>query len=232
MSKEPVELTLPEQIANQLRRDILRGTLPPGAPIKERDSAGEMGVSRTPMREAIRILAREGLVILRPARSPIVADPSLKEVTDGISVLAALEELSGRLACSYATDDEIAEIETLHEKMMDLYDKIDPLDLFEIDMQFHTAIARASHNESLAETHGAYLARLWRARYLSASQRRSRSRVLRQHGAIVDGLKTRNPAMVMGEIESHLRHLVANITDLYEERHSQNRPDAGDDEAK
>ncbi|MEQ9673915.1 MAG: winged helix-turn-helix domain-containing protein, partial [Roseovarius indicus] len=64
---------LAEQIANQLRRDILRGKLAPGASIKERDNAAEMGVSRTPMREAIRILAQDGLVILRPARSPIVA---------------------------------------------------------------------------------------------------------------------------------------------------------------
>ena len=66
------DLTLPEQIAQSLRRDILRGRLSPGDSIKERDNAAERGVSRTPRREAIRILAQEGLVILRPSRSPIV----------------------------------------------------------------------------------------------------------------------------------------------------------------
>ena len=65
---EAPQETLAEQIAARLRRSILRGTLPPGAPIKERDSAATMGVSRTPMREAIRILAKEGLVVLPAAR--------------------------------------------------------------------------------------------------------------------------------------------------------------------
>ena len=65
------EHSLPDQIADELRRDILRGRLVPGDAIKERDNATEMGVSRTPLREAVRILAKEGLVDLRPARSPI-----------------------------------------------------------------------------------------------------------------------------------------------------------------
>jgi len=66
MSKMP-DQTLPEKLANQLRRDILRGRLVPGDSLKERDQAAELGVSRTPMREAIRIVAREGLITLRPA---------------------------------------------------------------------------------------------------------------------------------------------------------------------
>lgn len=210
--------TLPQRIANHLRREILRGNLAPGTAIKERDKAAELGVSRTPLREAIRILAKEELVLLRPARSPVVANPSLKEVTDAIEVLTALEVLSGRLACENATDAEIAEIRAIHEHMTTVYGKIDSLDLFEIDMNFHIAIARASHNPSLAETHGAYLARLWRARYLSARKKRSRERVLRQHGNIVAGLETREPALVVPEIESHLKHLAINIRDFFEAR--------------
>jgi len=210
--------TLPEQIADRLRRDILRGILAPGAPIKERDAAAERGVSRTPMREAIRILAKEGLVILRPARSPVVADPSLKEVTDALAVLSVLEVLSGRLACTEATADEIAEIGRIHDRMTEGYGTLDSVALFEVDMDFHIAIAHASHNPVLAETHNAYLARLWRARYLSARQGKSRVRVLRQHGAIVEGLRRRDPDMVGAEIESHLEHLVINISQHFENR--------------
>lgn len=212
------DATLPEQIADQLRRDILRGILAPGQPIKERDTAAGRGVSRTPMREAIRILSKEGLVILRPSRSPVVADPSLKEVTDAIAVLTALELLSGRLACELATDAEIAEIRAIHTHMSEIYDNADTLDLFEIDMNFHISIARASHNPALAETHNSYLARLWRARYLSAIQRRSRDRVLRQHGAIIEGLEARDPAKVCAEIEDHLKHLGINISHLFRAR--------------
>lgn len=203
--------TLPEQIADTVRRDILRGVYLPGHPIKERDTSAALGVSRTPLREAVRILAREGLVILRPARSPLVADPSLKEVTDAIAVLRTLEVLSGELACAEATDQEIAGIRTIHQRIGDSFETLDPLDLFEIDMSFHIAIAQASHNPALAETHGDYLARLWRIRFLSARMRRSRERIMRQHGAIVDALETRDASRARDAIDAHLLDLLANV---------------------
>ena len=210
--------SLPEKIAASLRRDILRGTLAPGAQIKERDSAAELGVSRTPMREAIRILAKEGLVLLRPSRSPVVADPTLKEVTDAIAVLSALEVLSGKLACRHATVDQIAGIRGIHEHFSEIYDYTDPVDLFEVDMSFHVAIAQASHNLPLAETHRSYLERLWRARFLSARRRKARDRVLRQHGQIVAALETRDETAITRDIEEHLEHLVVNIGDYFHAR--------------
>ena len=211
------DTTLAEQLALQLRRDILRGKLAPGDPVKERENAGGMGVSRTPMREAIRILAKEGLVILRPSRSPIVANPTLKEATDAIEVLTALELLSGELACCHATEAEVAGIAAIQQRMAELYDHVDALDLFEIDMSFHLAIAQASHNLPLAETHRAYLERLWRVRYLSASQQASRERVLRQHGDIVEGLQSRDAGKVRRAIQSHLEHLALNIRRRFEQ---------------
>ncbi|GAD57246.1 GntR family transcriptional regulator [Limimaricola cinnabarinus] len=215
------DATLPEQIALKLRRDILRGTLAPGDPIKERDNALDLGVSRTPLREAVRILAKEGLVLLRPSRSPVVADPSLKEVRDAVVVLQALETLSGELACREASDAEIAEIRALFERHHALSETAEGdalIELFEVDMAFHTAIARASHNPALAETHAAYLARMWRQRYLSAVQRRARERVRSQHENIVLGLEARDPARVGAEINAHLAALINNLTRLFEAR--------------
>jgi DNA-binding GntR family transcriptional regulator len=214
-------LTLPEQIADKLRRDILLGRHLPGSSLKERDNAVAMGVSRTPMREAIRILAKEGLVVLRPSRSPIVADPTLKEVMDDVTVMCALEVLSSELACENAASDEVDELEELHRKMTDISGTANPVDFFDVDMRFHRAIAAASHNSSLRETHQAYLARLWRARYLSASRMQDRPRVLREHGDIVGGLRARDKQLVGSEIRSHLRHLVLNISALFEQRENQ-----------
>ncbi|MEL7416108.1 MAG: GntR family transcriptional regulator, partial [Pseudomonadota bacterium] len=91
--KPPAYQTLPEQIADRLRRAILHGDLHPGATIPERETSTELGVSRTPLREALRILANEGLVSIRPARSPVVANPSLREIRDLFAVQAALEAL-------------------------------------------------------------------------------------------------------------------------------------------
>ena len=203
--------TRAEQIANRLRRDILRGNLPPASAVKERDNATEMGVSRTPMREAIRILAQEGLVILRPSRSPIVANPSFREISDAVSVLLALEILSVELACKNATQADFAAIRAINDQMAETYDQADPLDLFEIDMSFHTAIARASHNQALAETHHDYLARLWRARFLAARQRRNRERVINHHTAIMDGIESRDPAAAKTALVIHLGQLSEDI---------------------
>lgn len=205
------DATLPERIANRLRRDILRGELLPGDQIKERDLAARMEASRTPIREAIRILAKQGLIELRPARSPIVADPSFEELRDAIEVLQALELLSGRMACERATKTEIAKIRALHEELSEKYDSIDTLDSFEIDMRFHRAIALAAHNEPLAEMHQTMLERLWHARYMSASQRRARDRVRSQHGNIVEALESGDAARMRTELEAHLSAMVENI---------------------
>ncbi|MGB3243191.1 MAG: GntR family transcriptional regulator [Sulfitobacter sp.] len=208
------EQTLPEQIANQLRRDILRGKLAPGDSLKERDKAGELGVSRTPMREAIRIVAREGLIKLRPARSPIVAIPDVKEITDDVEVLLAVEKLSGELACERASESDIDGIAEIVQRMSDNFEVMDPLDMFEIDMSFHAAIAKASHNKPLAEIHSRFLARLWRARFLSAVQRRNRSNVIEHHTNILVALRNRDAAAFRAAISVHLDRLTADISEV------------------
>lgn len=202
---------LAAQIANQLRRDILQGKLPPGSTIKERDNAAEMGVSRTPLREAIRILATEGLVELRPARSPIVSIPTIKQVSDDVEVLLAVEMLSGEWACARATDAEINAIAAIVDDMAARFDTADPLDMFETDMGFHSAIAQAAHNVPLAEMHHKFLARLWRARYLAAMQRRNRERVIEHHTDIVAALRSRDPQAIRDAIGKHLENLSADI---------------------
>lgn len=222
--------TLPEAIAYELRREILRGNLAPGTTIKERDNAERQGVSRTPMREAIRILAKEGLVQLRPLRSPVVANPSLTEIIDQIRVLHALELLSGELACERATEAQIVEIGALKDRIQAIYGEADTLDVFELDMQFHSAIVAASHNPALAQTHGSYMARLWRARYLSAQRKLSRDRVLRQHSAIHAALAARDAVAIKAEIGAHLGALVTNIQDHFREEMDAGVTHDGEDE--
>lgn len=211
------EDTLAPAIASQLRREILRGSLPAGAPVKERDNAARLGVSRTPLREAIRILANEGLIQLRPLRSPIVADPPLDILTDQIRVLRMLELLAGELACARATSDDLRIIADLKDQVARIYDKADTLDVFELDMQFHSAIVAASHNAALIATHCEYLRRLWRARYLSSQRHHSRAKVMAQHDAIVDGLIARDITGVQGAIAAHLDDMQANIRDHFHE---------------
>ena len=215
MTIAPPDPSLPESIARQLRRGILRGELAPGALIKERDNAAELGVSRTPMREAIRILAKEGLVVLRPSRSPIVAAPTLEEVANAIDVLRVLEMLSVVNACARASTTELAEIRALERELAARFEIMEDIDRFELDMAFHRAIVRAAQNPMLAETHTAYLARLWRALFLSANRKRSRDRVLRQHGGIIDALEARDEAAARHYLGEHLEHLLINVRDFF-----------------
>lgn len=222
--------TLPEKIANQLRRDILRGKLVPGASLKERDKAAELGVSRTPMREAIRIVAREGLITLRPSRSPIVAMPDVKAVTDDVEVLLSVEKLSGKLACERATDADIDGISAITQNMDHNFDTMDPLDMFEIDMSFHSAIAKASHNKPLAEIHSRFLARLWRARFLAAMKRRNRASVIEHHTAILAALRARDAVAIDTAIGTHLDRLSEDISDVIRREH-QDLQDRADQQA-
>ncbi len=210
------DANLATEIADRLRRDILRGSLPPGAKVKERDNAEGLGVSRTPMREAIRMLATEGLIVLSPSRSPRVANPSFQEVADQLLVLKTLEELSAELACTRATAADLIKVRDLNRRMADLYEQGDSLDLFEVDMAFHAAIADAAHSESLAETHRAFLSRLWRVRYLAAQQRRNRARARADHNAIFAALEARDVAAVRAALQTHLGQLANDIRPILE----------------
>lgn len=207
--------TIPAAIADQLRREILNGDLPPGTQIKERDNADRLGISRTPLREAVRILAKEGLVTLRPLRSPIVAAPDLDEVRDEIAVMRMLELMSGELACQNASDAEIAHIRDLARQVEADYFTADKVDIFNIDMAMHSAIVAASHNAALARTHQEYLQRLWRIRFLSARRRDDANRTLGDHAGIIDALTRRDAAGIRKHIDNHMTGMLGNIEDHF-----------------
>lgn len=208
---DSADRTIPAAIADRLRREILNGELSPGTQIKERDNADRLGISRTPLREAVRILAKEGLVTLRPLRSPIVAAPSLDEARDEIAVLRMLELMSGELACQNATEAEIARIREQVEEVAALYDSGDKVDVFGLDMAMHSAIVAASHNAALARTHREYLQRLWRIRYLSARRRHDANRTLGDHAGMIEALARRDPTEMRRHIDSHMTGMLGNI---------------------
>lgn len=215
---EPASDTIPASIAARLRREILNGDLPPGTPLKERDHAERLGISRTPLREAVRILAQEGLVTLRPLRSPVVANPTLEEVRDEIMVLRALELLSGELACRNATDDEIARVTDLAAWVDRQYHSGDKIDVFDVDMQMHRAIVEATHNAALIRTHAEYLGRLWRVRFLSARLRLENNHTLADHAGMVDALRRRDAADLQRHIAAHVDGILANVEDHFRKR--------------
>ena len=145
--------SLSEDAASTLREMILLEKLPAGTALPERDLAEALGVSRTPMREAIRLLANEGLVSYTPSRRPFVADPSLDEINECLRVQGALEALAGEWACVLATDEELANIAAINDAIVEAADAEGKLQAFKYDMQFHEAIVAVTRNRALAETH-------------------------------------------------------------------------------
>ena len=178
--------SLAADAADNLREFILLGKLAPGMPVRERDLAEAFGISRTPLKEALRILEAEGLIAYGPTRRPVVADPSLEEINDWLRVQGALEALAGELACDVASDKAIAEIERLNKAIKGARDSEGQLEAFRCDMAFHDAIVAASGNRSLFETHSTYNARLWRVRFLSSQRLVSRDITRREHEEIVE----------------------------------------------
>ncbi len=201
--------SLADEAADRLRDLILLERLKPGTPVSERELAEAMGISRTPLKDALRILELEGLVDYGPTRRPRVADPSIEELRDYITVLGALEGLAGEVACSTASPAELDDIAGLARRMDD--GPADPLGFFHLDMAFHRAIVAAAHNEPLAETHRQYNARLWRARFLSSRQVDRRANTLSEHGRIVAALLARDPVATSGALRDHLRSAIDNV---------------------
>lgn len=203
--------SLAEQIADELRDLILLEKLKPGSAIPERETAEALGVSRTPLRESLRILASEGLVEIAPNRPPLVANPSEEDLKSLLQVQGALEALAGELACFEASDGEIEEIALMEKDMSDTSDDCDPLEFFQKDMQFHQKIVAASKNKALIDTHKTYNSRLWRARFISSRRRVNRAGTLNQHRDIVVALRDRSPKKAAKALRGHLAAGFLNI---------------------
>ena len=216
--------TLAEAAADTLRELILLEKLAPGKQVPERDLAAALGISRTPMREAMRLLEVEGLIEYSATRRPRVADPTLEELAQYLSVLGALEGLAGEQACDNATDAEIETILALCRRMEETSDGGDALEFFKTDMAFHRAIVAASRNPPLIETHRQYNARLWRARFISSRRRPDRPGTLRQHTDIVEAMARRDGQATAAALRQHLRTAVTNIEKTRDER---DRKEAG-----
>ena len=206
--------TLGEEAAERLREFILLGRLLPGMAINERDLANALGISRTPLREALQILVLEGLVEYSATRRPRVAAPTVEEIVKNLQVIRALEELAGELACENATPGQLADIEELNEKMNKGSGTMEPLDFFRTDMAFHSLIVEAGGNGALAETHRQYNARLWRARFLSSQRKVGRNDTLREHAAITSALVARDVEASRKATRAHIASAIVNVSRL------------------
>jgi DNA-binding GntR family transcriptional regulator len=143
--------TLAETLRLQLADEIVRGTLTPGMTLDETELARRFGVSRTPVREAIRLLAASGLVETSAHKAAVVARPTTEQLTGMFEVMAELEALCASLAASRMTSTERRELEAAHDQLRALIHSGDPQRYHEINEAFHGVIYAGAHNAHLAE---------------------------------------------------------------------------------
>ncbi|MCC7275711.1 MAG: GntR family transcriptional regulator [Alphaproteobacteria bacterium] len=199
-----VRQSLHDAVVSRLRDMIIEGVLAPGTRIHEGNLGRELGVSRTPLREALKFLASEGLIELVPTRGAVVRRFSPKDVRDGLAVLGTLEALAGRLACENAGADDLARIRLLHDEMMRLYAARDRLPYFKLNQEIHAAILRSGGNEALSYVHGILQARLKRIRYIGNDSPEKWAGAVADHEAIIAALEARDADALARTLEAHM----------------------------
>lgn len=192
---------LRELVFESLREAIIQGKLGPGERLMEIQLAEEMGVSRTPVREAIRKLELEGLVVMIPRKGAYVAGLSLKDIADVFEIRRALEGLAAELASERATDEELEEMERYLVKISEEIETGDVDKVVETDTGFHSLLYKASRNERLTQIINNLREQIQRSRTTSLSYPGRMKIAVEEHRKIVEAVSARD-----GELARKLAH--------------------------
>ena len=195
---------LHEQVALRLRQMLVENRIAPGAKLNERELCEVLNVSRTPLREAIKMLAAEGLVELLPNRGAIAMSLSETDVLHTFEVMAGLEAQSGELAAQRITDAELAEIKAMHFEMMAAYTRRDLSNYYRLNALIHKAINAAARNPVLALTYNQVNARLQALRFRSNQDEEKWKNAVREHEQMVTALSARDPQAMRAVMLAHL----------------------------
>jgi DNA-binding GntR family transcriptional regulator len=200
--------TLHGETLEKLRSFVVEGNLGDGERIPEKQLCETFGISRTPLREALKVLASEGLIELLPNRGARVRSLDREQLRQLFDIMGGLESLAGRLACENITQEEITEIETVHHQMYGCYLRRDLHRYFELNQMIHESILKAARNAKLAQAYASFANQLRRMRY-SANQTHTRDRwgeAMREHEEMLDALHRRSGSDMSDIMFRHLRN--------------------------
>lgn len=209
-------VTLHDELVARLRDLIIEGELAPGARVAERNLCERFGVSRTPLREALKVLASEGLLDLLPNRGAIVAHLTPADLDEMFPVMGALEALAGELACSRITDEQIAEIRALHYQMVLHYTRKELPQYFRLNQRIHELIMDAAGNATLTRMYLGLAGRIRRARYVANMSKARWDQAVEEHEAILLALSHRDAARLSRILKQHLQNKVETVKESLE----------------
>jgi DNA-binding GntR family transcriptional regulator len=218
-------LTLAEQLRVQLADDIVTGRIAPGVRLDETELAERFGVSRTPVREALRELAASGLVESRPHRGVVVVQITPKRLAEMFEVMSELEAICARIAAKVMTPEERHQLERLHRDCALLVRSGNPQAYSDANLKFHNAIYNGSHNSFLAENTLAVRSRLAPFRRAQFRRLGRLAKSYEEHNAVVE-------AIVRGDGDgaaAAMRHHIGTVNVAFEDylsNHSALEPSA------
>lgn len=197
-------LPLRDVVFNTLRQAILKGELAPGERLMEISLAERLGVSRTPIREAIRKLELEGLVLMIPRKGAEVARISEKSLRDVLEVRRSLEELAIELACQRMTEEEIAELEGVQEDFRKAVVNGDAMKIAETDEVYHDVIYKGTNNDRLVSILNNLREQMYRYRLEYIKDEDKRQILLIEHDNILKAVKLRRVEEAKEAMREHI----------------------------
>lgn len=212
--------TLPQAAAERLRALIVEGTLAPGTRLNERELSERLGLSRTPLREAFRLLAAEGLLDQLPNRGVQVAALSRDDVRQAFEVMAALEGLAGELAAARVTAADLADLETLQGELEEAHRRRDLPGYYRVNRAIHDRLQAVAGNGLLGRTCETINARLHALRFRSNFNGPKWARAVAEHRAMLDALAARDGSGLRTLL---VRHLHAKLQAVLEEMDRQEK---------
>jgi len=195
----------------RLRAMIVRGELAPGEKLNERVLAARLGISRTPLREAIRSLASEGLAQLLPHRGACVAPIDAARVREVFVVLASLESLAGELACRHATDLQRAELRAAHYAMLLHHARGELAQYFECNQRIHALLVEASGNAVLLHAWRSLNAQVQRVRFMANRAQGRWDQAIDEHEALLAAFEAGDGPRLAVLLRAHLEHTGARV---------------------
>ena len=207
--------TLHQEIVSRIRKMIQKGTLVPGQKVNEKSLCESMGVSRTPVREALRQLTSEGLIRLIPHKGAFVSQPPIEEIRDLFEVMSVLEGTCARLAATHIKDKDLLTIEALHSELEDHYQNRDHKAYLETNHRFHVFIQELTGNRVLNDVINGLRQKvlLYRQRQLYQPERFDQS--IQEHRNLLGAFRTRDPESAESLMKHHLLMQCKALMELY-----------------
>lgn len=211
-------LPLRDVVFNTLREAILKGELKPGERLMELQLAAKLGVSRTPIREAIRMLEQEGLAVTIPRKGAEVARMTEKDMEDVLEIREALDELAAKIACTRMTEDQLKQLETIKETFVESTRSHDVKRIAEADVSFHDVIYEATGNPKLVSMLNNLREQIYRYRVEYLKEEKNYPTLIGEHEAIVEALYARNQNEVVRAMHTHIENQASAVKEIIREQ--------------